>query len=239
VVPAAGAAELAPARDSEPAAGARTPDSESLPSAPAPDLEPIPAEPVPDSLSIPAYDPAPAPEPAVEGLAEAEPSGPVVLAPPAVPPSPVNLPAIDLEWLDGGRMGADELEGRIVVINFWGVWCGPCVAEAPQIQQLHEKYRDDPGVVFLTINAFDPDLDKVRNWMVENDYDYPVLIDDNFATPSGVRGYPTTWFADRHGRIVFEHIGASGAVFEEFVWRVEMLQAEAGGVAGGEAEGGG
>jgi thiol-disulfide isomerase/thioredoxin len=140
---------------------------------------------------------------------------------------PRDLPAIGLEWLDGGHIGADELDGRIVVINFWGVWCGPCVVEAPQIQQLHEKYRDDPGVVFLTINAFDLDLDKVRTWMADNEYDYPVLVDDGFATPHGVRWYPTTWFADRDGRIVFEHRGASAAVFEEFVWRVEMLQAEA------------
>jgi thiol-disulfide isomerase/thioredoxin/tetratricopeptide (TPR) repeat protein len=137
---------------------------------------------------------------------------------------PRDLPAIDLEWLDGGRIGADEMEGRIVVINFWGIWCGPCVAEAPQLQQLHEKYRDDPGVVFLTINVFDYDLDRVRAWMAENEYDYPVLVDDDFATRSGVRGYPTTWFADAHGRIVFEYSGVSAAVFEEFVWRVEMLQ---------------
>ena len=141
---------------------------------------------------------------------------------------PRDLPAIDLEWLGGGRIGPDELKGRIVVINFWGVWCPPCVAEAPQIQQFHEKYRDDPDVVFLTINAFDPDLDKVRAWMEDNEYDWPVLIDDNFATPSGIRGYPTTWFAGRDGRIVFEHSGASAAVFEEFVWRVEMLLAEDG-----------
>jgi len=146
---------------------------------------------------------------------------------------PRDLPAIDLEWLGGGRIGADELEGRIVVVNFWGVWCGPCVAEAPQIQQFHEKYRDDPGVVFLTVNAFDFDLDEVRTWMADNEYDWPVLVDDNFATPNGVRGYPTTWFSDRDGRIVFEHIGASAAVYEEFVWRVEMLQAEAGAVAAG------
>ncbi len=152
---------------------------------------------------------------------------------------PRDLPSVELEWLDGGHIGADELEGRIVVINFWGVWCGPCVAEAPQIQQLHERYRDDPGVVFLTVNAFDPDLDKVRTWMAENDYDWPVLVDDSFASPSGVRGYPTTWFADTDGRIVFEHIGASGAVYEEFVWRVEMLQAEGGAVAAEEAGGGG
>jgi hypothetical protein len=81
-------------------------------------------------------------------------------------------------------------------------------------------------VVFLTINTFDPDLDKVRSWMAENEYDWPVLVDDNFVTRYGVSSYPTTWFADRDGRIVFEHIGASAAVFEEFVWRVEMLQAK-------------
>jgi thiol-disulfide isomerase/thioredoxin len=140
---------------------------------------------------------------------------------------PRDLPAIDLAWLDGGRIGADELEGRVVVINFWGIWCGPCVAEAPQLQQFHEKYRDDPGVIFLTINVFDYDLDRVRSWMAEHKYDYAVLVDDNFATRSGVSGYPTTWFADADGRIVFEHVGASAAVYEEFVWRVEMLQAEA------------
>ena len=148
---------------------------------------------------------------------------------------PRDLPAIDLEWLDGGRIGADELEDRVVVINFWGVWCGPCVAEAPQIQQLHEKYRDDPGVMFLTINAFDPDLDEVRSWMAENEYDWPVLVDDNFVTRNGVNSYPTTWFTDREGRIVFEHSGASAAVYEEFVWRIEMLQTEAGAEVAGVA----
>jgi thiol-disulfide isomerase/thioredoxin len=139
---------------------------------------------------------------------------------------PRDLPAMELEWLDGGRITAEELKGRIVVINFWGVWCAPCVAEAPQLQQFHEKYRDDPGVVFLTVNN-DDDLGMVRTWMAERKYDFPILLDDNFAAPHGVRSYPTTWFVDANGRIAFEHRGVSTAVFEEFVWRVEMLQAEA------------
>ena len=141
---------------------------------------------------------------------------------------PRKLPAIDLEWLDGGRIGADELKNRIVVINFWGTWCPPCIEEAPQIQQFHEKYRDDPDVVFLTINAFDPDLNKVRTWMADNDYNWPVLVDDNFVNPNNVQLFPTTWFAGRDGRIVFDYSTVSTGVFEEFVWRVEMLQAEGG-----------
>jgi thiol-disulfide isomerase/thioredoxin len=145
---------------------------------------------------------------------------------------PEVMPAIDLEWLTGGRIGANELEDRIVVINFWGVWCSPCVAEAPQIQQLHEKYRDDPGVVFITVDVYD-DPDDVRTWMAENKYDFPVLLDDHFAASAGVRSYPTTWFVDRNGRIVFSYSGETAEVFEEFVWRIEMLQAEAAATAAG------
>jgi hypothetical protein len=91
------------------------------------------------------------------------------------------------------------------------------------MQQFHEKYRDDPGVVFLTVNN-DSDLAMVRSWMADGEYDYPTLLDDNFAKSFGVRAYPTTWFVDAEGRIAFEHVGVSAAVFEEFVWRVEMLQ---------------
>ncbi len=138
---------------------------------------------------------------------------------------PRELPAIELEWLHGGNITRDELAGRIVVINFWGVWCGPCVAESPQIQQLHEKYRDEPGVAFLTINYGD-EPDRVRTWMEENDYDWPVLLDDDFVMRAGVRAFPTTWFVTPDGQIVFEHRGASAVVFEEFVWRIEMLQSE-------------
>ncbi len=75
--------------------------------------------------------------------------------------------------------------------------------------------------------------------MADNEYDYPVLLDDGFVTRYGVRAFPSTWFADSNGRIVFEYTGDSAAVYEEFVWRVEMLQAETGAVAVEEAEGSG
>jgi tetratricopeptide (TPR) repeat protein len=138
-------------------------------------------------------------------------------------PEPEASPSFQLEWLHGGTYDSSEHAGKITVINFWGVWCGPCVMEAPQIQKFHEHWKDDPGVVFLTIDFNDPP-DRVREWMSENGYDYPVLLDDGFVGRAGVNAFPTTWFLDGDGLMIFRHIGASNTVYEEFVWRVEMLQ---------------
>jgi tetratricopeptide (TPR) repeat protein/thiol-disulfide isomerase/thioredoxin len=136
---------------------------------------------------------------------------------------PQPVPVFDLELLHGGTYDFENMRGRIGVINFWGVWCGPCVKEAPDMQKLHEKYRDDPDVVFITIDN-DPNPDTVREFMATREFDFPVLLDDGYVTRSGVRAFPTTWFIDRDGRIVFQHLGASDVVFEEFVWRVDLLK---------------
>jgi tetratricopeptide (TPR) repeat protein len=138
-------------------------------------------------------------------------------------PEPEASPPLQLEWLHGGTYDGSDHAGKITVINFWGVWCGPCVMEAPQIQQFHERWKDDPNVVFLTIDYNDAP-DRVREWMAENGYDFPVLLDDGFVRRAGVNAFPTTWFLDGDGHMVFRHIGASNTVYEEFVWRVEMLQ---------------
>jgi thiol-disulfide isomerase/thioredoxin len=135
---------------------------------------------------------------------------------------PGTLPHFTLEWLHGGTFDSSTLHGRVVVINFWGVWCGPCRREAPEVQEFAEKYRDHPEVVFLTVSN-DADPDTTREWMKEHGYDYPTLIDNNFGRRAGVGGYPTTLFVDRTGRIIFEG-GAVGAFgLDEWVWRVESL----------------
>jgi tetratricopeptide (TPR) repeat protein/peroxiredoxin len=139
---------------------------------------------------------------------------------------PRPVPEFELAFLDGGSFAFERMRGRIGVINFWGVWCGPCIQEAPQIQQFHEKYRDDPDVVFITIDN-DPDPETVRQFMARRQFDFPVLLDDGYVTRAKVQAFPTTWFIDRDGRVAFEHVGASDVVFEEFVWRVELLRSPA------------
>jgi thiol-disulfide isomerase/thioredoxin len=136
---------------------------------------------------------------------------------------PESLPAFVLEALDESTFTSEELSGKIAVINHWGTWCGPCVIEMPEFQELHEKYRDDPDVVVITIDYNDT-VEDVQEWMAKYEYDYVVLLDDGYVRDAGVSAWPTTWFVDRDGRIVFEKMGASAALVEEFSWRVEALR---------------
>jgi thiol-disulfide isomerase/thioredoxin/Flp pilus assembly protein TadD len=136
------------------------------------------------------------------------------------------LPEFTLEWLNGeGKFDSRGLQGKVTVINFWGVWCPPCVREAPEIQRFSERFRDHPEVVFLTVSNDDnPQL--TRDWMKEKGYDFPVLIEETLNRAASVRVYPTTYFIDRAGRISFSAIGASAGLVDEYTWRVETLLQE-------------
>ena len=136
-------------------------------------------------------------------------------------PSPVR--AFNLKSLDGKQVTLDSLKGRIVVINYWGIWCGWCVREMPDLQKLHEKYAADPDVAILTIDN-DQNPDDVPPWMKQKGYTFPVLLDDGYVTKVGIHAFPTTWFLDREGRKVFEKVGWSEKLLEEFSWRVEAIR---------------
>ncbi len=136
------------------------------------------------------------------------------------------LPPFALEALNGGMLTLESLRGRVVFVDFWGVWCGPCVAEMPEIQKLREHYRADPDVAVVTIDSGDqPQV--VRDFMQRKGYDFPVLLDHDYAQKqANVRGWPTSFFLDREGRIGFygTHVGRT---LEDFVWVVEALRTEA------------
>ena len=137
--------------------------------------------------------------------------------------TPKPVAAFALKTLDGGRRSLDDLRGKVAVINFWGVWCSWCVREMPDYQELAKKYANDPKVAVLTINN-DPDLDKVRQWMKAHNYAFDVLIDDGFVGKQQLISFPTTWFLDPSGRVMFTKVGWSEKLTEEFGWRIEMIR---------------
>lgn len=136
---------------------------------------------------------------------------------------PRGLPAFELATLSGEDWSSTDLAGRVAVVNFWGVWCGPCVAEMPDIQAFHARYEGDPDVVFFTINN-DQNPDKAREYMAEEGFTFPVLIDDGYLNDASMHTFPTTWFIGRDGAIHYVKEGWSEALVEEFSWRVEDLK---------------
>ena len=134
-----------------------------------------------------------------------------------------------LPKLDGEQVDSAELDGKIAVVHFWGTWCGPCVAELPEYQKFHARYLDDPGVEVISISndiSMSFARDVLDTFMVDNEYDFTVLVDDGYVQKAGVNAFPTTWFIDGDGYIQFVQTGggSDSHLEEEFAWRVEALR---------------
>ncbi len=137
--------------------------------------------------------------------------------------APRSLEPFRLKTLDGRTLTPDSLRGAVTVINNWGMWCGPCVAEMPEFQKLSVQFAHDTAVRILTIDN-DANTDSLRTWLGKKGYTFTTLLDDGYLKRINVPSYPTTWFIDPAGRIVFTKVGWSEKLVEEFGWRIELLK---------------
>lgn len=130
-----------------------------------------------------------------------------------------------LSSLNGRDVSLTSLRGKVVVINFWGVWCNYCVKEMPDLQRLVNKYAKDSQVEILTINN-DGNNSMVEQFMRDKKYNFTVLLENGYNNRVGIRSYPTTWFIDKQGRIAYIKRNYSKELLEEFSFRIEDLKAE-------------
>jgi thiol-disulfide isomerase/thioredoxin len=147
----------------------------------------------------------------------------------------VNKPAIDfaLKGLDGKLIKLSELKGKVVVLDFWATWCGPCKVSFPFLQQVYEKYKANPNVVILAMDTWENKDGAerealVRKFMEENKYTFPVLFDEGFVEKYGVEGIPTKFVIDKKGMIQFKSVGFHGGprMLDELTIQIEMLLGE-------------
>lgn len=110
-------------------------------------------------------------------------------------------PGFELRALDGGEVSLEGLQGKVVVLNFWGSWCGPCRQEMPDFQQAWEEHRDQ-GVVFLGIAVDDTELEASR-FAQQVGVTYPLALDQtgDVARAYRILGVPSTYFIDRQGNL--------------------------------------
>jgi len=110
-----------------------------------------------------------------------------------------------LKDITGKAWSLGALRGKVVVVNMWATWCPPCRKEMPDLEKLYEKYKGQ-GLVVLAIS--DETVDKVRPFIAEHKYTYPVLLDEGrkINTAYGIEGIPHSFFYNRQGKLVAEAI---------------------------------
>lgn len=115
-----------------------------------------------------------------------------------------------LESLDGATVSLDQFAGKVVFLNVWATWCGPCREEMPSMETLYNEFQSNKDFVMLAISQDDKGRTAVAPYVAKNGYHFKVLLDPENKVSSSydVSGVPETFIIDRNGRIVAHHMGA-------------------------------
>ncbi|MDE5863326.1 MAG: TlpA family protein disulfide reductase [Lachnospiraceae bacterium] len=133
-----------------------------------------------------------------------------------------SAPDFTVETADGGTFVLSEYSGKVVLLNFWATWCGPCVREMPAFEKLHSDYGED--VVILAVNCME-DKDTVSQFISDNGYTFPIAYDlegtASMKYPSD--GIPYTLVIDKEGIVRNVYLGARDAdeQYEEYKSAIE------------------
>ncbi len=116
-------------------------------------------------------------------------------------------PEIHLQTLDGKPLTLASASGKVVLLNFWATWCGPCRMEIPGLIELQKQYKDRLQIVGLLVDV--EDIDDAKKFVADAELNYPVAVATTEVRLKygGVSALPTVFVIDTQGRIVQKHVG--------------------------------
>ncbi len=117
-------------------------------------------------------------------------------------------PEFSLSDINGKKVSLSDFKGKVILLNFWATWCGPCTAEMPSLNRLYAAFKND-GFVVLAV-SIDPSDKPVRSFVSAKGITFPVLMDpekEAYFDLYAVFALPTSFLIDRKGMIIAKVLG--------------------------------
>jgi peroxiredoxin len=137
-------------------------------------------------------------------------------------------PAADFTLRDanGSAVKLSDYRGKVVLLNFWATWCGPCTLEIPWFEEFERDYKTK-GLAVVGVSMDEDGWKAIKPYMEAHKMNYRVLLGDDSVSQlyGGVESLPTTFIIDRAGRVAFPpHIGLAGK--NEYLKEIQSLLGE-------------
>jgi len=135
-----------------------------------------------------------------------------------------KAPDFSLLDLHGKKVGLKQFRGKIILLNFWATWCGPCKEEMPFLEILHQQFKEKDFVV-VTVSVDYEEAKLVREFVNKQRYTFPVLLDPKCEVLDlfEVKGIPTTFIIDKKGKMLGMAIGPRDWKCQEAISLISVL----------------
>lgn len=145
------------------------------------------------------------------------------------PPAPAAVMTANVKLVDGGTVKFENQSGKVLLLNLWATWCGPCRQEMPDLIEMQNKYGDQ-GFEIVGLNTDDETPEQVKPFVEEMKLNYKIgwanaEMMKEFMGISGVAAIPQSFLIDRNGRLRGAFVGG-GSALEKMKVSVEKLMAE-------------